>query len=284
MTTTLTEGPWMQAPNMSKDAVGSIHDDEQARKLGFRAALIGGSVLSAFMTPALVERYGKDWYERGFLKLSFIRPIYETDAFRIVFDEQMPASGDQRLDRLSLEKNDGERAVLGYAGLARSAADAVPVWQRAGEPPAATPAAAEHDPLPAEPIGTARPPRVITVTPEQSANRRAAAADGSPWYMEHSPWGGPIVPTFMYFLINMGNGTPRAGDPAAGAARAGMNGTFQLLLTGPMFARQPYTLRSQLAEKGFSGRTAFRTAEYTLADANERVVATVRQKVKWFAG
>jgi hypothetical protein len=249
---------------------------------------VGGSVLVPFMTPVLVEVFGPAWYERGFLKQSFIQPIYETTDFRVVVEEIEPAAHDERLVRFGLETREGGRATAGYAGLARSAESALAPWERPGEPPSATPSGPDDDPLPDEPIGTAQPPRTITIPPEITASRRAAAGDTSPWYTESSPWGGRIVPTASYIVLvwAVSPDSERSEEHDDGinnaAAAAGMNGTFQLLQTGPMFADQPYELRSHLAEKGFSGRTAFRTVEHAIHDGDGRRVAAIRQKVRWF--
>jgi hypothetical protein len=285
MTTATYQGGWVNAPNLSADATGSIHDDAQARKLGFRAALVGGSVLVPFMTPALVEMFGPAWYERGFLKQSFVQPIYETTDFRVVVEELEPTEHDERLVRLGLETREGGRATAGYAGLARTAAGALAPWERPGEPPAAMPSRPEDDPLPDEPIGATSPPRTIVVTPDVTASRRAAAGDTSPWYTEASPWGDPIAPSGIYIVLQWAvrDDQPRrdSGSNDRGT-RAGMNGTFQLLQTGPLFANRPYELRSVLAEKGYSGRTAFRTMEHAIHDADGKRLAAVRQKVRWF--
>lgn len=281
MTSTIIQSAWRHAPNLSADSTGSIHDDNQARQLGFQAALVGGSVLCSFMTPLLVDRFGAAWYERGFLKTSFVAPVYEIDEIRAVLEDLDPGDGDEALVRIGLEKRNGDRALAGYAGLARSAAEAIPPWQRPGEPVATLPPPSE-DPVPEEELGSGPPPRPLIVTPEESATRRAAAGDASLWYTESSPWGRPIVPTFMYLLVNLGNGGRRPASTNARGGRAGMNGTFQLLQTGPMFAGEEYTLRSVLAEKGFSGRTAFRTAEFSIESADGRRVALARQKARWF--
>lgn len=278
--TSITTGTWTHARNMSAEATGSIHDEAQARELGFRAALIGGSVTTAFMTPALTAQFGQAWYERGFLKQSFIHPLYESDEFRITFEELTPTEHDERLYSLSLEKRDGERHTAGYAGLARSAEDALAPWQRPDEPPLAD--EPEIDPAPGEEVGTVYPPQTRTVTPSDAMNasRREASGDDSPWYTERSPWGGPIVPTFMNLLIGSGGRPRSSGDSAV---RAGMNGTFQLLQTGPMFCDQPYTVQSTLVEKGWSARSAFRTSEFTVTSSDGDRVAIARQKIRWMA-
>ncbi len=281
MTATISHGPWAYAPNLSAGSTGSIHDDAQARSLGFQSALVGGSVLCAFLEPVLRERLGRAWFERGFFKLSFIAPVYTTDEIRAVVEELEPLPGDEALVRIGLEKRSGERATAGYAGVYRSPADAVPPWQRPGEPPSFPPPP-DADPLPEEPLGTAVPSKDLVVSIEESGSRRRAAGDSCPWYEEVSPWGGAIVPAYMNLLVNLDNGGRRPETAQARGARAGMNGTFQLLMTGPLFAGQPYTLDSKLAEKGLSGRTAFRTAEFTITDGSGQRLVLARQKARWF--
>jgi hypothetical protein len=281
MSSSAVEHRWLVAPNLSADATGSIHDDAQAKELGFKGALIGGSVTTSFMTPALVEQFGQAWYERGFLKQSFIAPLYEQEEFRVVFDELPSAKGDECLFSLALEKRSGEQHTAGYAGLARSADGAAAPWERPGEPAASEDF--DEDPLPGQDVGAVFPPieRTVSASDPESLRRRRTTGDESPWYGERSPWGGPIVPTFMYTLM----GLRLAAPPSAGAATssAGMNGTFQLLLTGPMLCDEPYTLQGRLAEKGWGRRSAFRTVEFAVTGADGRRVAVVRQKVRWLA-
>jgi len=282
MTTTTLTGPWLRAPNLSADSAGSIHDEREARKVGFESALVGGSVLLAFMTPTLTGLFGRAWYERGFLKQSFVSPIYESTEFRTYAEEMAVEPGDERLLAFGLEKRDGERATMGYAGIRRETAPAIPPWERRGEPPLA--AGPGDDPLPGAPIGRASAPVALMATPELGANRarRAASGEISPWYETRSPWGASIVPTFMFILTQAmrARGAERRAE-ADGAIQAGMNGTFQLLLTGPMFCGREYQMTSTLVEKGVSGRTAFRTNQFGI-DREGRTVALARQKVRWF--
>lgn len=279
MTSSAPTGRWLSAPNLSADAAGSIHDDQQAKALGFEAALIGGSVTTAFMTPALTEQFGKAWYERGFLKQSFIAPLYEREEFEIVFEELEPTADDERFCSLVLVTRGGQQHTAGYAGLYRSADAARAPWERSGEPPVAELPAV--DPLPGEELGTSYELLSRTVLPSDPMNqeRRVAAGNESPWYTTTSPWGGAIIPTFMYTLIGHGPASTDSGS----ATRVGMNGTFQLLQTGPMLCGQPYTVRRRLVEKGWGNRSAFRTVEFAVESEGGQRVAAARQKVRWLA-
>lgn len=280
MVGTIYRGGWTSAPNLSADAAGSIHDDAQARRLGFAAALVGGSVLCAFLEPRLVERFGRAWYERGFIQQVFLRPVYTSDEIRPTLAELEPGAGDEALLALGLEKRDGERATSGYAGLLLPAARPAAPWQRREQAQRAAGGAdgAPDDPLPEEPVGTAYPLRSVTFTPEDSAARRAAARDDLGWYTQRSPWGGAIVPSFMLLLQAAQSGR----GPGSSRIHAGMNAVFQLLNTGPVFCDRPYEVQTTLVEKGFSGRTAYRTTELTFTDAEGNRPAILRQKVRWF--
>ncbi len=261
---------WLQSKNLSADARGSIHDDERARSLGFKAALIGGSVHSAFVTKAVVERFGPAWYERGFMKQSYIHPLYEDDQFRIVTKELEPTGTDETLIELAFETRKGVRTTAGYAGLAKSAETAVPPWERAGRGPAADAPAPGTTP---EAVFT----RTFTI--DESASRRELVGDDSLWYTDASPWGGPIVPSFMYMLIGTGGRVRQAngGD----VPQAGMNSVWELLQAGPMFAGVPHQVTSRLIESGASARSGFRTTEFNVVDPAGRQTAVARQKIRW---
>ncbi|HEY7294807.1 MAG TPA: hypothetical protein VH916_07180 [Dehalococcoidia bacterium] len=280
MVGTLYRGSWRSAPNLSADAAGSIHDDRQARRLGFAAALVGGSVLCAFIEPRLVEQFGRAWYERGFIQQSFLRPVYTSDEFRVTLDDLSPGPADEALFAVGLEKRDGERATAGFAGLALPDQPPLAPWQRPDQPHAATSAVdgPAADPLPEEPIGTRYPARTVSFSPEDSAGRRSAARDDLAWYVQRSPWGEPIVPSFMLLLQAAQSGR----GPGSFRIRAGMNAVFQLLNRGPLFCGRPYEIQTTLVAKGFSGRTAFRTTELALVDVDGNQPAILRQKIRWF--
>lgn len=58
---------------------GSAHDDGEARKLGFKSALVPGPAVASFMTHLLAEAWGEAWLERGSLVERQRRPVYEGD-------------------------------------------------------------------------------------------------------------------------------------------------------------------------------------------------------------
>jgi hypothetical protein len=60
-----------------------IQRDEYAQHCGFRAGLVSGTTLYAYMSRPLVELLGRDWLERGSAEMNFLRPIYEGEEIRI---------------------------------------------------------------------------------------------------------------------------------------------------------------------------------------------------------
>lgn len=60
--------------NRSLGAVGSIHDDATAEQLGFRGGTVAGNVHLDHFGPLVVERFGREWFERGVLSMYFHTP------------------------------------------------------------------------------------------------------------------------------------------------------------------------------------------------------------------
>jgi hypothetical protein len=65
------------------DSSNRIQDDEYARRYGFRAGLIPGVSIFAYMSRPLIELMGRDWLERGSAEVHFLRPIYEGEEIRV---------------------------------------------------------------------------------------------------------------------------------------------------------------------------------------------------------
>jgi len=60
-----------------------IQDDDYARHHGFRAGLVSGLSLYAYMSRPLTENLGREWLERGSAEVRFVRPVYEGEEIRI---------------------------------------------------------------------------------------------------------------------------------------------------------------------------------------------------------
>ncbi len=67
----------VEAYNTAKDSENKIHDDTVARKYGFSGGLVPGVDVYAYMTHPAVQRWGRDWLERGTGDCRLIKPVYE---------------------------------------------------------------------------------------------------------------------------------------------------------------------------------------------------------------
>ena len=77
-TTSQPPAPFHQiARNTASDSDNKIHDDAEARRFGYRAALVPGVTLYAYLTRLVVPYFGVEWLARGAASLRLLRPVYE---------------------------------------------------------------------------------------------------------------------------------------------------------------------------------------------------------------
>jgi acyl dehydratase len=67
----------LTARNSATSSENRIHDDEVARRYGFRGGLVPGVTLFAYLVPAIVADQGEPWLEGGFVDVRFAAPVYE---------------------------------------------------------------------------------------------------------------------------------------------------------------------------------------------------------------
>jgi hypothetical protein len=73
----------IKASNDLADSSNQIQNDEYAQRCGFRAGLVSGTTIFAYMSRPLVEFLGRDWLERGSADVRFLHPIYKGEDIRI---------------------------------------------------------------------------------------------------------------------------------------------------------------------------------------------------------
>lgn len=67
----------VKARNVSSTGENAIHDDETARRYGFRGALVPGVMIYAYMTQPLTSVFGAAWLTRGTASVRFVRPVLD---------------------------------------------------------------------------------------------------------------------------------------------------------------------------------------------------------------
>ena len=260
------EGPWRVVPIYGPSLEGTIHDDEEARRHGFRRAIVGGPNVAQTIMPAVAERFGPGWIEGGWMSIKFVGPVYPDERVREVAE---PTTDPSAMD-VRVEAEDGRVAVVGSVGMGRTEP-----WSDAG-------------------IGTRGPERVFPGVPigfrfdtvrfsigEEAVRLLCdSAGDLSPWFRGDSPWGGPVVPPLMAF--NPATGPQRDESFAHPVHDAGMNAEFHMVTVRPMFHDREYALRMRVVDKGVGARTWFWTSEFEVTDEDGARCMTGRQKLKWF--
>lgn len=67
----------VRAHNTAPDSENRIHDDGVAVQYGFRGGLVPGVTVYGYMVPAVIDRLGREWLQRGTISVRFLAPCYE---------------------------------------------------------------------------------------------------------------------------------------------------------------------------------------------------------------
>jgi hypothetical protein len=121
--------------NTATASANKIHDDEVARRFGFRGGLVPGVDVYAYLCHPPVEAWGLDWLVRGTMRARFHAPVY--DGHRV--DIEPGEDG-----RLELRDDEGALCAEGAAALPDDVAPAPEpaAWPDVGQvddPPPASP-------------------------------------------------------------------------------------------------------------------------------------------------
>ncbi|HEV2098904.1 MAG TPA: hypothetical protein VGR45_08245 [Stellaceae bacterium] len=132
-------GPYsVEAFNIAKESENKIHDDDVARRFGFKRGLVPGVDVYAYMTHLPVARWGRAWLERGTADCRLVKPVYDGDIANVTASET-PEGLDLRLD------SHGELCATGHAALPEAASPPAVFGEAPTppEPPAHRPPAGE---------------------------------------------------------------------------------------------------------------------------------------------
>ena len=104
----------VEAYNTSKQSENKIHDDTVARRYGFSGGLVPGVDVMAYMMHLPVEKWGRDFLERGLIEARFVKPVYDGEIAEL--------SGDESNGVVSIELHSrGGLCATGRASLPASA-------------------------------------------------------------------------------------------------------------------------------------------------------------------
>lgn len=104
---------------MRPEFVGSLHDDEMARRLGYPAALVPGIDIYGYLARSALATWGHAWLERGSLSCTSFRPVYHGDQL-VVYAEAMRRHEASSSVDISVHNGEGVMIATGAAGLAET--------------------------------------------------------------------------------------------------------------------------------------------------------------------
>lgn len=96
--------------------VGTLHDDEMARSLGYPAALVPGIDLYAYLGRLALAHWGEPWLIRGSLSSTSLRPVYHGDEL-VVHASQVQRTETGSVVNLSVVNARGVEVANGSAAL-----------------------------------------------------------------------------------------------------------------------------------------------------------------------
>lgn len=235
----------------------SIHDDDMAEKLGFKAGPIEGPTHFSLFPPLLEKIWGKDWYERGCISSHYMNMVVEGEETRAF--AEIPEEGATRT-RVWAEKADGTPVLEASASIGPDHGETLLEARMAKlRPPEKL--------LILEDLELGMPgaeDEMVRMDPDQhmgklypfSLNQKLAAiTENSPWYSSgDNPWGRPIIPLEMISVLAEYT-SRQAKFPVKGPA-VGLFADQEIrMINGPLFVGEDYLIRREVVALSESRRT-----------------------------
>lgn len=236
----------------------SIHDDEMAEKLGFRAGPIEGPTHFSQFVPLLAEIWGQDWFERGCFSAHFQNMVVEGEQVRAFVER--PAPGATKV-RAWAEKADGTPVLEASASLGTDTGPTL-LDERMAKLRAPgklviladlqvgmTGAADEKVRMDAD-------QHMGNLYPFSLNQKLERITENSPWYSDaaSSPWGRAIIPLEMISVLANYSGR-QAGFPVKQPA-VGLFADQEIrVIDGPLFVGEDYLIRREVVALAESKRT-----------------------------
>ncbi len=242
------------------DGHESLHDDQMAERLGFRAGPIEGPTHFSQFVPLLAEVWGREWFETGCLSAHYRNMVVEGEQVRAVIEK--PDRG-QRLVRIRAEKADGTEVLTGTASIGSDPGETEIEGRLAKlRPPerlvilrdlAVGMKGARVEKVRMEPDQT-----MGKLYPFSLEQKLEVITEPSGWYRADggaaSPWGRAVIPLEMVSVLAQYS-SHEAGFPARGPA-IGLFADQQIrMVKGPLFVGEDYEIEREILALSESRRT-----------------------------
>ena len=254
----------------------SIHDDDMAEKLGFRAGPIEGPTHFSQFVPLLHEIFGQAWFERGCISSHYQNMVIEGEGVRAYARKPEPGASSTEI---WAEKEDGTPVLKGTASLGPDHGETEITRRIAGLRPADQ--LVIYSDLRAGQKGAGNPEKVTmgfnqhlgNYYPFTLNNKLQVITEPHPWYTEEggpsSPWGRAIIPLEMISCLTEYT-MNKAGFVSRGPAVGLFAGQEIKLIKGPLFVGHPYELEREIIALSESRRTESNWVKTSVYDGETR--------------
>ena len=235
----------------------SLHDDEQAEKLGIKAGPIEGPTHFSQFVPYLAEIWGDAWFERGCFSSHFLNMVFEGEKVRVEVDR--PAPGATRTLCRAF-KEDGTPVLEASASVGPDHGETLLEGRMKKLRPAG-----ELVILADLEVGmTGVADETVTMGPDQHmgnlypfslADKLKVITEPMAVYSDASagPWGKPIVPLEMVSVL--GNYTSRDAKFPVKQPSIGLFADLEIrMVNGPLLVGETYILRREVVALAQSRR------------------------------
>ncbi|MEY4633099.1 MAG: hypothetical protein RLZ18_471 [Actinomycetota bacterium] len=176
--------------NLSINSKGSIHDDATATELGFRAGTVAGDIHLEQFGGILLEAFGPQWFETGSLSMYYIHATADAEPVEAtldIADATAPLVNAQIAARMHTPE--GITVAEGTASVGTTSVPTALYSRDRRSVDASTLKMLRHA-TPGRPLETfTRQAPGENQILRQSRGTMTAPLD---WYVDESPWGGPI--------------------------------------------------------------------------------------------
>lgn len=235
----------------------SIHDDDMAEKLGFRAGPIEGPTHFSQFVPLLAEIWGKDWFERGCFSAHFQNMVVEGEQVRAFVER--PAPGATRV-RCWAEKADGTPVLEASASIGDSDPSLLDERMARLRPPERLVILADlHVGMTGaeeERVRMDADQHMGELYPFSLNQKLERITENSPWYSQAdaSPWGRPIIPLEMVSVL-AGYTSKQAAFPVKQPVIGLFADQEIRMIDGPLLVGEDYLIKREVVALSESKRT-----------------------------
>ncbi len=271
--------PRQMLAQQSYDGHLSLHDDEMAQSLGFRAGPIEGPTHFSQFIPLLHRIFGDAWFERGCISAHYQNMVTEGEEVRAF--AQFPSTNSPTI-HIWAEKRDGTPVLTGTASIGPGYGETEIAKRMAALRPAKQLVIMRD--LKVGQKGAGNPEKVSMSFDQNMGNqypfslndKLKVITEPSPWYTREggasSPWGRAIIP-FEMISVLLGYTAGKAGFRTRGPAVGLFAGQEIRLIKGPLFVDHPYELEREIIALSESRRTESNWVRTKVYDGTTRELA-----------